>query len=439
MREKFNWIFQESMDWLIIALSILFLFALAYFNHFAADDFFFLHAVKEHSILDITKDIYFNSSGRFLSVLLTSTTTLLMDTVFGLAIFNILGFILLFFAVKYLISYFLTKKKHRIYYSFYFSLIIVFSSFSIGENWFWMSAFFPHTLSFIFLLFVIGISIREARQWQYILGSMAALYIGNSSEIISIISIFAVFVYLVLRLRKKQKINCTVLLFSFFIISGFLINYFSPGTDERKELLANASQIGFFKAFFVSGYITLKKTAVSLFFIIPFSLFIIPFWNRMDEKFKLFTLIKKHIFKIITFYILFVIVYLLPIAYLFHDLGPDRMFLLFSTTTAILVSLFIAFFVRKINLDFIKPILVLTALLYFMIQLNIVKKYSFAYDKQTEILKQGKNTKEEIIIQALPKSGLLYRQNIRDDNRYFVNQFIKEYYQLDGTIVIKNE
>jgi Family of unknown function (DUF6056) len=435
MLEKFKKIFKESIDWLIIVLSVLFLFVLAYFNRFSADDYFFLHAIKEHSIIDIAKDMYANSSGRIMAVSLSAATALFIDNNFGLAIFNVFGFVLLFLAVRYLLSYFLEKESHRIRYSLYFTLLFVFASFSIGQNWFWMSAFFPHTLSFIFLLFIIGIILKKKRFWHYILGSVAALYIGNSSEIISIIFICAAFVYLVLRFRKKQKINCAILLFLFFIIGGFLLNYFSPGTAGRKELLANASQLSFIKAFMVSGFVVLKKTAISSLVILAFSFFIIPFWNKLDKKYHLYALLKRHFIKILLCYLVFVILYLVPIAFLFRDIGPDRIFLLFTSITAILISLFVAFIIKSINIDFIKPILILAALLFFTIQVKITQKYTLAYDKQVEVFKENK----ENLIQELPSSGLLYPNKISDDNSYFVNQFIKEYYQLKEEIKIEKD
>jgi hypothetical protein len=95
---------------------------------------------------------------------------------------------------------------------------------------------------------------------------------------------------------------------------------------------------------------------------------------------------------------------------------------------------------QSMKTTFVKTILLLSfiAILYLntytlITQILIVPKYAEAFDKRIAYLKQNQETTDVIIIEPLPKSGLLFSAEISTDPSYFTNQHFK------NGLGIKNE
>ncbi len=435
MLEKIKYHLQEGIDWSFILLCLAFICSLIFFNRAADDDYFFLHAIQNKNAFFLSFDFYMENSGRILAVFLTALAS--MSGQFITILTPLLSLLLLLSAI-HLIFIQLMERERRIKYTLLFGILIFFAAFHIGESWYWTSAFFPHTLSLLLLLFSIAIFLQKKKAFLHLFSlGIFGLYIGNSSEIMGIMLLIPLLAFVLFKIRSKQPKQSAIIVFLTFVLVGMLINYFAPGTTNRKEMLSAAYPLSFAHAYAYGLFVLFKKTAVSLLFILPISLFCIPFWHKINTKYSVYPFIRSKWKKIILAYAAFVLLYQLPIAFLFHDIGPDRIYLLFSVVTAILISIFLAFFLQKINLDFLKPIIILSALLFFSVQFNISKEYANAYDNLAQELSKAKD-KKQIEVKALPSSGLLYPLKLENDSNSFVHQFLKDYYETEASIKIKN-
>ncbi len=435
MLEKIKYHLQQGIDWSFILLCFAFISSLIFFNRPADDDYFFLHAIKNNNAFFLSFDYYMENSGRILAVFLTALAV--MSGQYISILTPLLSILLLFTAIHFILKQ-LLEKKRAFKYTLLLGILIFFSVFHIGESWYWTSAFFPHTLSFLLLLFSIAIFLlRKKTLLHFVSLAIIALYIGNSSEISGIMLMFSLTIIVFFKIIKNKSNQKGLILFLSFTLIGLVLNYLSPGTTNRKEILSAAYPLSFSHAYAYGLFILFKKTAISLLFILPISIFCIPLWHKINKKHDIYSFIHSKWKRIIFAYIAFVLLYQLPIAFLFHDIGPDRIYLLFSAVTAILISIFLAFFLQKINLDFLKPIIILSALLFFSIQFNISKEYANAYDSFTQEISNAKD-KKQIEVKTLPPSGLLYPLNLENDNKTFVYQFLTDYYKLKRRLKVKN-
>jgi hypothetical protein len=238
MLEKIKYHLQQGIDWSFIILCLAFISSLIFFNRPADDDYFFLHALQNKNALLLSLDFYMENSGRILAVFLTALASMSGQYI---SILTPLLSVLLLFTGIHLILKQLLQKDLAFKYTLLLGILIFFSVFHIGESWYWTSAFFPHTLSFLFLLFPIAFFLRKQIHFLHLFGlGVFGLYIGNSSEIMGIMLISFLIPFLFFMILKKQSKQSAIIVFLIFMLIGMLINYFAPGTANRKEMLSNA-------------------------------------------------------------------------------------------------------------------------------------------------------------------------------------------------------
>jgi hypothetical protein len=207
MLEKIKDHLQQGIDWSFIILSLAFICSLIFLNRPADDDYFFLHAIQEKNAFSLSLAFYMENSGRIIAVFLTAIAA--MSGQFMSILTPLLSVLLLFTAI-HLIFKQLLGKNLEFKYTLLLGILIFFSVFHIGESWYWTAAFYPHSLSFLLLMFSIAIFLRKKKSLLHLFSlGIFALYIGNSSEIMGIMLMLALtrlLFFKIIKNKSKQKL-----------------------------------------------------------------------------------------------------------------------------------------------------------------------------------------------------------------------------------------
>ena len=424
-------------------------------NRIAHDDFYSIDIVNRLGIIDAVIYQYNNWCTRYISVFVSFFVTSLLTYRYTLLIYNLLILILfitsIYFSLYYhrkLLNKSVQNNKFQILnYSTFIVSAIFYSSFNIGETWFWLSSNSTYLLSVIMSFFVFAFIWNNSKKRinQFIV-IFASIFIGGSNGAFSIILLLLLFVlFLYYRYKKQNKIISNKLLTSFIsLLISFIILYLGNGNNIRETFF---NQISIFESFILN----IKMTAIILFLRIPNILVYIIFFtistyclfaNKKSVSRRIF-FIK---FSVSTFVLLILIyIFQLSITYKTQDVAAIRT--LFPISIILLVyGLYSIYNLKqtdlfrfKLSTSLIKLAIVFIIFLNIwnlVTQYEITKIYAYKYDKRIRIINQLSN-KDTVILEPLPNSGFLYSAEISINYEHYNNQHLKQGLNTKSELMIK--
>ncbi|HLU85188.1 MAG TPA: DUF6056 family protein, partial [Vicingaceae bacterium] len=231
----------------------------AYFNRFAADDFYFINEIKAKSSYDIFYHLQYEWHGRFASNFLLSWLIQWLDTSWSLMVFNITCIALLFLAMlrlSIIISRRYLTSAQPIGWLILTSVsVFFFISFSVNDVWFWLTGAMVYFTSAIALFFLVGSLINPDKKIvDFILIFICSLFIGGSNETMTIIILlFLGYFFFYKHYSKSDKI--AIVISAAILISGFAVIYFSTGTAYRDKITPSLNAMD---VVLYTGYATVK-------------------------------------------------------------------------------------------------------------------------------------------------------------------------------------
>src|SRR5690606_38026405 len=126
-----------------VVLWSFFFISTAYFNRYAADDFYFISEIKNNSAVEILYHLQFNWHGRFASNLLIAYLLPLTKFPFFLMVFNLSSCLLLYMAIirltKNVASFYAINLKNKRLFAFLAITVFFFLTLSPNDVWFWLT------------------------------------------------------------------------------------------------------------------------------------------------------------------------------------------------------------------------------------------------------------------------------------------------------------
>ncbi len=439
---------------------VLFFFAiLSYFNHFSADDFYYMGChFRGDSPFTCMHDLYENYSGRWSAYLLTGYIVGWNEIPLSHFIFNAFTFFILILIITIII-----KKTFEIYFNqknsyfilFTYSLLLVallfFSTFGIGETWFWLIQVCTYLWGLILFLAIVAVFLHNKNHWvHYLLLALVAFITGGGSESYSLNFIFLLTSFLFFtnfslmgfkinpRLHQKT-LNIQILVTLIFLLAGFIITMLAAGNSVRYEALPKTDNVGLILVQLKSFAKIFIHKIPSVF---PYLLLFGAYWFFIGRNYAQpgkeisFHLFIKKQFKISCLIATLIFIFLIPTSVIMVELGPDRALSIISFTLAFYTAYF--FFdagrnlFQKRSVHFYHVLLISTTVVVMVYQTVdqyiTVKKYDEAFEtrmKKLIELKETGNT-ELIELAPLPSSGMLYSAEISEDKHDFRNRFLRE-------------
>lgn len=250
---------------LLTVISTLFLLlylVLAYNNRFSFEDFYYIETLRlnNNNIVESVKFYYNNWHGRWAALSWfycwfghVNTFAQLNNIIFVYHVFSITLFLISLSVIcKKTIRLFLNQDISwllAINFSVLFLSVFYFFTFQISEVWWWLCASFFHFQAIVFLCAALAIVLSK---WvniiAYIVLMLCALYIGASSEVLTIIvlSIAAALGFYFLKQNKiGQLVNYSYgkksVCFISVLLLAFCSSLLSPGMEHRQEVLNELS------------------------------------------------------------------------------------------------------------------------------------------------------------------------------------------------------
>lgn len=453
---------------LLIAVNILFLILytlLSYFNRLPYEDYTFTWMAKHMGAIHAMKEVYIVYSARWSSLTLGFYFSRFYESTYFLMLFNLItlavlaaSFYLLLKRLLNTIVYAAIENKILLSYSLLFTCCLFFSSYSIGQVWFWYMVNWMYLWSIIagnFLFWILLQGKLKITQLPFIL--ILTAYIAGADESYPII--YLLFIALLLFLKKKtvsqsasiilDRISIRWLVITLIFLSLFyMVTILAPGTWARKNMLTDATfaehMIRTIRSY---GKIILIKTPKLIPYLILFGL---P-WMLLGQEIssvskievkKLLPRFLKSIFVIGA--LIFVLI--LPASWVLYELAPDRALSQVSLLLAIYASF--AFFYTgykvKIEKKFSQLIVSLGLVLSILIlsfqifnQYSIVNKFSDEYDKRIKYLLEENSSgrKNTVFLEPMPSSGMIYSDELSADT--LGHAYLENVYGLKFHVAVK--
>lgn len=423
-------------------LFILFLLTTFFFNRFASDDYYFIGELKTKSFNEIYSNLYFNWNGRWTFNFLVLAFLKLNRFSFFLPLYNFIsiGFLYtgIFRLTNSLNDYYqlhLTKNNVFTYAAITLS-ILFFCTISANDTWIWYTssvAYLWSTSAFFWGSTIFFI--KQKRFTDYLLLGLSAIYIGGSTEPLTLLTILALLFYI----SKTKKIIIPSI--SIGIISGsFLINYFSPGTLYRDDITPS---LNFIDLTLYTGYGSIKflffsiyKTFIpALFLGIPIYLLGKKTKTSLGNNFTPLTALYKNLILILSI----VVLNQLIVIHVLGSLPPDRSTITSSIAiTMILIRyLFLLGAYHQKKTYPLKYILALNVLALFCFNIyffNVHYRYNKAVDQRLATIFYSKSNPIEV--KALPYSGYIYSAEITTESSHHKNQHFKSGLGINSDIIL---
>jgi len=298
------------------------------------------------------------------------------------------------------------------------------------------------------LLYVLLVNRLTA--FQIILIIMSASFIGGASESYALVNIFLLSVYLMLTnlgsdkwssivLPKNRILSIKIIVALVFLILSFAVTMSAPGNEVRYGALPKGSfdhliwvQIkAFVKIIFI-------KTPRNIPYLVVFSFpwFVLGRHLSMKrEKEKTTSFLNSIKANGVLAFIL-VFIFLIPTSMIMVELGPDRSlsFISFFIVLCFVTLFFVAGSRIMINdklvhwLKYLFMACTIGILSWHLLdQYFVTKEYAESYDRRIKILSalNENGQKGIVVLDPLPRSGMLFSAEISADSSHFTNQFIK--------------
>lgn len=426
-----------------------FFISTAYFNRYAADDFYFLTEIKNKSAVEIFNHLQFNWHGRFASNLLIAYLLPLCKFSYFLIVFNLSSCLLLYLAIarlaKNVASFYSITLKDRWLVTFSLMGVCFFLTLSPNDVWFWFTGSVVYLYSTIALFLLLSVFFkREKNSGDYFLLIMSSIFISGSNEPMTLILLFFLGMFAV----KQQlyfKIHFSYLLSGGLLFLGFCVIFFGSGTALRDELTPS---LEWTNVVLFTAYATVKSLLFKLHYtFIPAILLAFPFYilgTKSNFKLENFKPLRQLLYAVLLIVFIVIINHLIVVIPL-GALPPDRATMVSSVLILMLLIRYLFLLGSEINISekLKKVILVINTigvLVFVIVTFQIHQNYAEAYDNRMEVLGKIKTNithQTPIYLKPLPNSGYLPSAEIRADTTHFLNVDLKRHFKLNNALILE--
>lgn len=392
---------------------------------------------------------------RYFAVLANLSVIRFFSFTYGLFIFNLVLFTLYLFAFNNIINCFFTSNKlgnfHRFNYSLFLLSAIFYTTFRIGETWFWLASSSTYALSLGCAIWGVGLILKKNFKLIQLIGIFIFFsFVGGSNGTLSlfILVLFA----LVLFFQSKLNISKLIirkLWFSMLVCTlAFGLLYLGPGNDIRSSCFEDISILeSFFLNFKTTAMILLLRIPHVLPMLLLFSVAISLLFRIKNVSKLNFSFFKK-IMLLMFCFIGLVFLFQWPITYKTQDVGAYRTLFPMSVLSLVFGSAFFYLVMQKNKLSIVnkKRLTHIVLSLIIVVQCGIlihqthtVKKYADNYDARMEYLERNLDSSETLWLDRLPNSGFLYSAEISTSPKHFTNQHLKSGLGLRAEVALKGE
>lgn len=426
-------------------LFILFLLVTFFFNRFAADDYYFIGELRTTPFNEIYSNLYYNWNGRWTFNFLALLFLKLNHLSFFLPLYNFISVGILYTGLFRLINslngYYqlnLTKKNVFTYAAITLS-ILFFCTMSASDTWLWYTSSIAYLWSTSALFWGVSIFFtKQKRLSDYILYGLSAIYIGGSTEPLTLFIILALLLFII-----KTKKNAISSIGIGIITVSFSINYLSPGTLFRDEITPS---LGFVDFILYTGYGSIKFLLFSIHKTFIPALFLgLPVYF-LGTKTKFYLAVNFNpltsLFKSLMLILSIVVLNQLIVIYALGSLPPDRSTITSSIAIAIILIryLFLLGMYHPKKSKYIEYILllnVLTLLCFNIYFYDAHHNYAKAVDQRLENILESKSNPIEV--KSLPYSGYIYSSEITTESNHHKNQHLKSGLDVSSDIVLSTD
>ncbi|TAL61887.1 MAG: hypothetical protein EPN85_03760 [Bacteroidetes bacterium] len=415
-------------------------------NRLPFEDYHFISLTQDMGAIKAMQYIYEVYSARWSAHTIAFSLSVLYDNAYFLFLFNIgtlaALFVSLCLAMKSLfngIVEFNLPKNTLLVYTVLFTTSFFFSSYNIGESWFWYMVNWMYMWSIIAGNLLMWLLLSEKTTPIRILAiTVITAYIAGAAESYALIYILLLALMIVLKKQNAPftgNIQIRSVYFALtLLVLFYMITILAPGTWARKDGLTDATfaehVIMVLKAY---GKVLLQTPAL-----IPYLLiFGIP-WVILgnlcsSEKKETVNGLLTIFLKSLVFMGMAILVLILPASWILYDLPPARALSQVSLLLTIYVSFLFFYIGYKIQLPqkfrkwtatvaMIAGIAVIT--FHLTDQYKVTGNFSKDYDGRITRIKREESTgrKNTLYFERLSPSGMLYSDEISSDsslNKYF--------------------
>ena len=426
-----------------------FFISTAYFNRYAADDFYFISEIKNKSAVEVFNHLQFNWHGRFASNSLIAFLLPLTELPYFLMVFNLSSCLLLYIAIarvtKNSASFYAINIKNKWLLAFLAMTVFFFLTLFPNDVWFWFTGSVVYLYSTIALFFLLSVFFKkEKNSGDYFLLVISSVFIGGANEPMTLILLLFLAVFTV-KQPLQFKIQLPYLLSAVLLFSGFCVIFFSSGTVLRDELTPS---LPWTKVVLFTAYATVKSLLFKLHYtFIPAILLAFPFYvlgTTAQFKSVNFHPVRE------LFYSLFLIVFIVIINHLIvviplGALPPDRATMVSSVLILLLLIRYLFLLGSEITISeklkkMILGINTVVVLVFVLVTFQIHNTYASAYDKRMGELAKMKISithQDPIYLTPLPYSGYLPSAEITTDTTHFLNVDLKRHFKLNNALILE--
>jgi hypothetical protein len=411
----------------------LFIFLLVYLCFHArisGDDFFYLFLVKKFGAWKGMLYQYQQWSGRWTAHWIGCALLKFYKLPYFLPLFYFASFTALITSINLFvkkIAVHTISEWNKVAISINITAAFFFTSFSIGETWFWYIIVITYLWSIISALFLLYlISSGRNTPIYYIAAFIFSVYIGGAAESLSLfcIALFGgILLFAQFDIKSSYPVNKKLLLFSLiFLCTSSLITYVAPGTAIRNALLPETT--------FTFKLITLGKTVLTTayFLLIKNGLIYVSILFSISFYIRPVTTIS--ILRLTIIFASLIFIALLPTGMVMSESGPGRSLAIVSLLS--LVFFLLLFSRQRLKqpelFQFIAALIGMVIILTVtFVQIPKTITFAHSYDARINYLEKlnDKHYKGIAELEKLPDPGLLYFEEISADTAHYNNQHLK--------------
>lgn len=428
----------------VCGLFFLLYLILAWNNRFTPEDYLTAYWVNTKGVLGTIQYVMQTWNIRLFSLLMACLVTSYAQSSTALFLFNLVSLSFLITAIFLNMKAWMPKQESKLnilLYSILITSLFFFTTYTIGEVWFWCVSSVTYLWSLTLLLFAIHYTstyVTNKNKLKLIPAGICWLLLGATYEILAIIATINLMALLLTSKRHKE-----LLLFIGLCIIPLFITYISPGFEKRLIMFEGRS---FFFAIKLTAYHLIEATCelfiYKIYYTIPFLLTLSPLFPLIHSKIST----QLNYRSVILFLSLNLILFTFILSYSVGDIALNRTTFFSSVLLMILSVVCLSFlynnFKKRITQTHFTAIsiTIFFILLFTLLdQYTTTNNYAKTVDERIQQINQLKESTSPIELLPLGASGMLYSAEIDSLPSTDKNIFVRDYFRLNRDIKTSTE
>ncbi len=456
----------KKFSYSLYLASLLFLvlyFILSFNARLAGDDFFYLWLKNTFGAWQGMVYQYDHWSGRWTAHFIGCALLEYWKSPWLLPILNIFTFFSLFLALKINIKTVLNFSNIDLNGDIVNPITIIlisalfFTSYHIGETWFWFIIIITYLWSIIAFLLLLHFLFTPGNKFSDFTGIvLTAIFIGGASEsfaliFLSLLSFILIFRYKKLHIAFSNMTNIKLFTAIIVLAVSFSFSAFAPGTEIRHSLLPHTSipeKIIIILKSYAKFFI--RYLPGKIFYLILFSTPWLLLGAMIPKDRFTHSQLYKYFKRVTFFFLAAIFIMYVPTSMVMSEAGPDRALSVISFTTVFYFAFmfFIAGLVSKIRQPQLRDVSIafavfssLIMLIHIYIQYSKGNAFTKAYDERMQLIQHAtqNNFTGVLELKKMPDVGMLYWDEFSPDTSYFTNKHLRDGLGLHFTVKVVPE